>query len=157
MKYCSRCIMPDSRPRASFKDGICNACLWHDFKRTIDWGARWKKLEEICSKYRRHDGEYDCIIPISGGKDSSYIAKRFRDDLGMHPLTITFNHPIPSRIGWQNWLNLIYTGFSNRLITPDPRAYRMFARDSLISKGLPKQPFVCGISTSIIREAKKRI
>jgi hypothetical protein len=79
---------------------------------------------------------------------------QFKEKLGMHPLTVTFAHPMPTRLGWENWNNFIATGFDNILITPNPGNYRQFARDSFIVRGMPKQPFVTGISTAICKLAK---
>lgn len=157
MFWCKNCVMPSTRPRIEFNDNdICNACEWHAKKQTIvDWPSRWNILEAICDRFRGINGNFDCIIPASGGKDSSYIAMQFKEVLGMHPLTVTFAHPLPTRLGWQNWNNFVATGFDNILITPKSENYKRFARDSFISQGLPKQPFVCGISTAIIKIAKQ--
>ena len=157
LKYCTKCVMPETRPRITFNEGgVCNACQWHEIKKNkIDWDERNKHLEIICDKYRRNDGYWDCIVPASGGKDSTYIADKLLQ-LDMHPLTISFAPQIPSGIDWRNWKNFVYTGFDNILITPDSRQYRKYAKDWLIEAGLPRQPFVTGISTSIIRIAKEK-
>jgi len=152
--YCSRCVTPSTRPRLEFKDGICNACHHHDSKMTdIDWSVRWRELESICDKFRSSDGSFDVIVPSSGGKDSAHVSLAFRDKLGMHPLTVTFAPPIPTRIGRQTLDNHIASGFDNVHINPNPIQYRKFARDYFISHGMPKQPFVVGISSSVIRLA----
>ena len=155
VEFCRSCVVPRTRPRVTFTDGECNACRWHRKKKQIDWSVRWAELEKLCDRFRRSNGDFDCIVPVSGGKDSSYIAMQLRDRLGMHPLTITFAHPLWSRLGWTNWNNFVNTGFDNILITPDQRQYRKFARDAFVSRAMPKQPFVCGISTAIIKMAKK--
>lgn len=67
--------MPDTRPGVSFdKNGVCDACRWNEVKyNEIDWEARKKEFAEILEKYRSKDGsKYDCIIPVSGGKDSTF-------------------------------------------------------------------------------------
>ena len=82
MKYCKKCVMPDTKPDLFFdKEGVCDACRSAEAKETaIDWGAREKELEEILEKHRNKDGSnYDCIVPVSGGKDShfqTYIIKK---------------------------------------------------------------------------------
>lgn len=156
MKYCTKCVMPDTRPRIQFnEEGICNACVWHEKKKEINWEEKWDSLKKLCKIYRSKKGSWDVIVPVSGGKDSSTIAYKFKHELGMHPLTITFAHPLPTRLGWTNWNNFVQTGFDNILITPDMESYRKFAKDFFINKGMPKQPFVVGISTAIIKLSKR--
>ena len=155
MNYCSKCVMPDSRPRMQLKNGICNACLWHEKKKSINWNERWDILEQICDSYRSDNNDFDCIIPVSGGKDSSTIAYQFKHKLGMNPLTVTFSHPLWTQMGWRNWNNFVSTGFDNILISPDQEKYRKFNKDFFISHGMPKQAFVVGISSAIIKIAKK--
>jgi N-acetyl sugar amidotransferase len=156
MHYCKKCVTPSTRPRITFdKRGICNACNWHNQKKLINWNARWNELENICDQFRKTNGEWDCIIPCSGGKDSSTIAYRFKHELGMNPLTVTFAHPFSTHLGWVNWNNFVQTGFDNVLITPDIEKYKLYAKDYFIRFGMPKQPFVVGISTAIIKLAKR--
>lgn len=158
MKYCKKCVMPNTRPRSEFdKNGICNACLWHEQKKSIDWNIRWNELEKICDKFRSKDNnnDFDCIIPVSGGKDSSTIAYQFKHKLGMNPLTVTFSHPLWTQMGWRNWNNFVSTGFDNILISPDMEKYRAYNKVWFIKHGMPKQAFVVGISSAIIKIAKK--
>jgi N-acetyl sugar amidotransferase len=74
MKYCKRCVLPGTKPGVKFDDeGICSACRSVERKKTIDWNARELKLQEICNKIRGSNGNgYECIVPVSGGKDSVY-------------------------------------------------------------------------------------
>ena len=76
MKYCKKCLTPDTRRRIVFgEDGICNGCKYHEEKdKKIDWEARRKELIEILEPYKSKDGYWDCIVPWSGGKDSTMIA-----------------------------------------------------------------------------------
>jgi hypothetical protein len=74
----------------------------------------------------------------------------------MNPLTVTFAPQIPSLLDRRNWENFVYSGFDNILITPNVQSYRKYARDSLIEYGLPRQPFVTGISTAIIQTAVEK-
>lgn len=153
---CHKCLMPNTRPRISFNSkGICNACQYHNEKQTkINWKQRQKELEKLCDKYRSKDGTWDVVIPASGGKDSTYIADKMLS-LDMHPLTVSFAPQIPSWIDRRNWENFVYTGFDNILITPNVRNYKKYAKEYLIKYGLPRQPFVTGISTAIIDIANK--
>ena len=93
------------------------------------------------------------IVPCSGGKDGSYVAWRLKHDFGMTPLCITFKPQIQTRIGRQNLDNFIASGFDHLTISPDPFLYRQFAKKAFIEKGMPKQPFVTGISTALFQVA----
>lgn len=75
MKYCKKCLMPDTRPGISFmKDGVCAPCHNYEKQKHTDWDARKKELEKLCDKYRGCNGpnKYDCAIAVSGGKDSTF-------------------------------------------------------------------------------------
>lgn len=87
---CSTCLNTSNRPRIEFDDkGRCNACQWVEEKQTVvDWGKRQEELLNLLDKYRKVDG-YDCLIPVSGGKDSSYVAYKLKYEYGMNPLCVT--------------------------------------------------------------------
>lgn len=88
MKYCKVCVMSDKRPGIKFnEDGICYPCLSKINKKNINWNERYQELVKICDKYKRKNGEYDCILPASGGKDSHYQAHILKK-LGMNPLLV---------------------------------------------------------------------
>lgn len=81
--------MPDTRPNsAPFVEGVCHGCLNYDKRQEVDWHARWEELEGLCNRYRRSDGRYDCIVPVSGGKDSTYQVWTMKERLGMNPLLL---------------------------------------------------------------------
>ena len=66
MKYCKKCLYPDTKPMLKFNDeGICDACTNWDKKSTIDWESRKSELKKIADNYRKTDGSYDCVIPVS--------------------------------------------------------------------------------------------
>ncbi|PKP51250.1 MAG: N-acetyl sugar amidotransferase, partial [Candidatus Altiarchaeales archaeon HGW-Altiarchaeales-3] len=107
-KYCKKCLMPDTRPGSNFNDeGVCQACLNYEKRKTIDWEKREKELEKLCDKYRRDDGHYDCVIPVSGGKDSHFLAYTMKIKMGMNPLLITVGDPFTkTKAGLSNFRNL---------------------------------------------------
>lgn len=75
MKYCKKCVMPSTRLGITFnKDGICSACQAFESRKNVDYSARYKELESLCNKYRGMNGPggYDCMVAISGGKDSHF-------------------------------------------------------------------------------------
>ena len=70
MKFCKRCLYPDTKPELEFNEqGICSACTNYEWKQTVNWNEKKSELKQILEKYRSKDGKnYDCIIPVSGGK-----------------------------------------------------------------------------------------
>ncbi len=81
---CNRCGFPDTRPGLIFENGICGACLNFAKRKEIDWEERKRELAAICDKYRGRR-PYDCLIPVSGGKDSHTLVKVMEEN-GMHPI-----------------------------------------------------------------------
>ena len=156
MFWCKECLVPSTRPRIAFKDGICNACWHHKTKidGTINWKERWQELTNLCNKYR-HVKPFNVVVPVSGGKDSTFVAwnLKYHPDLRMNPLTVTFREPMPTLIGKCNLENFILSGFDHIFISPNQESYRKYNKDWFISQGMPKQAFVCGISTSVLRLA----
>jgi len=111
MKYCKRCVMPDTRPGMKFNDeGVCYPCLHYDARQEIDWEKRWEELEKLADKYRGCNGDYyDCIITASGGKDSYYQTHVFKEKLGMNPLIVSVGNYSWTETGKKNWANLMST------------------------------------------------
>jgi N-acetyl sugar amidotransferase len=112
MKWCRSCVLPDTRPNLVIgEDGVCNACKSHGTKREIDWAARAKQLRAVIDgvKDRASSTGYDCVIPVSGGKDSTWQTIRCLD-LGLRPLAVTWRTPARTAIGQQNLDNLISLG-----------------------------------------------
>lgn len=157
VKFCSRCVISNQRPRIDFdKDGVCSACRFAEIKQTkIDWAEREKMLLEILDKYRKNDGNYDCIVPVSGGKDSCFVAHQLKYKYNMHPLTVTFAPLRWTDIGWQNLKSFIDAGFSNELFIPDTYAYRLLTRLSMEYLGDPFQPFIYGVNAYPVQVALK--
>jgi len=155
MKYCTRCLMPETRPRITFnEEGVCNACQWAEEKRTIvDWGKRWQELLEICERNKkRNPNSFDCIVPAGGGKDSGYVSSKMKE-IGMHPLTVTIRAPLPYQIGDENLENFINCGFDNVRITPNPEVGRVIARKCFIEYGQPLMAFMIAVQASIFKLA----
>ena len=74
MKYCKKCLMPDTRPGLIFDiNGICTACLNYEKQKTTDWNKRLQELKDLCDHHRGCNGNGpDCAIAVSGGKDSHF-------------------------------------------------------------------------------------
>lgn len=93
MRYCKKCILPETHETVEFDaDGVCNICRQAEVKHhDIDWTARRKMLDRIIDQYK-NKGEYDCIIPFSGGKDSTFQLWYVIKKLGLKPLVVRYNH-----------------------------------------------------------------
>jgi len=108
MRHCKKCFMPDTRPGSIFDDeGVCQACRNYEKRNSTDWDLRKKELDELCDKYRRNDGYYDCLIPVSGGKDSHRIVYEMKMLRNMNPLLITIGDAFTkTQAGLKNYQNL---------------------------------------------------
>ena len=113
LKYCIKCMMPETKPDLSFKDGVCNACINFENREKIDWEERKYQLISILEKYKNKSENYwNCIIPVSGGKDSTYQVVTALE-LGMHPLCVTSRTCDLSKIGRDNLDNIRKNSFIN--------------------------------------------
>ena len=154
---CKKCLTLSTRPRVEYdEEGVCNACTWAKEKKiTTDWDSRWKRLEEICNKYRRDDGYWDVIVPCSGGKDGTYVAWMMKHKLNMNPLCMTVKPNLRTKIGKENLDNFKASGFDHIEISPNPKVYRALTKKTFVEQGRPKQPFEIAISTAILNIATK--
>ncbi len=129
VQFCSRCVMSNQRPRITFDaNGVCSACTYTDWRSDQDWGARREEFLRLLDRFRREDGQFDVVVPCSGGKDSSMIAHRLKHEFGMTPLTVTFSPPIYSQIGWENLRRFTDAGFDHLLVTPPGDLNRALTR-----------------------------
>mgnify|MGYP003673802326 CR=1 FL=1 len=136
MKYCLRCLQPDTRPNTTFDDeGVCPACRYFETLAEVDWEARRAELDDIVRHRNRSEASgYDCIIGVSGGKDSTRQALYVKEVLGLNPLLICVGYPPEqvSRRGVDNVSNLIYAGFDTITIQPAPETWRKLMRESFL-------------------------
>jgi len=115
MEYCSRCLYPiNAKPTIILDDdGVCSGCRYHESRQRleIDWDERLKIFEQILDEARKlrlqRGNSHDCIIPVSGGKDSHYQVWLLKKKYGMNPLLVTFNHCFNSPAGNRNLYNLV--------------------------------------------------
>ncbi len=126
-------------------DGVCDACRVAEVKATeTNWEDREKELVELCNRYRKDDGSYDCIVPGSGGKDSFYQSHILKYKYGMNPLTVTWAPHMYTEWGWKNFQAWIASGFDNYLLTPNPKIHRLMTRLAVENLLHPFQPFMFG-------------
>ena len=146
VKFCKKCVISNQRPRITFNEyGICSACEFSEYKKSkIDWNIREKELVELCNKHRKNNGEYDILVPCSGGKDGSFVAHQLKYKYGMNPLTVTWSPLIKTAIGIRNLTNFVKSGFDNILGTPNGDVTRKMTNLCAIHMGDPFQPFIYG-------------
>ncbi|MES2495418.1 MAG: N-acetyl sugar amidotransferase [Pseudomonadota bacterium] len=136
MKYCTVCLQPDTRPNTLFTpEGICPACDYFDRLREVDWEGRFRILLDLIEPYRaRRPGRHDCIIGVSGGKDSMRQALWVRDKFGLNPLLACLAYP-PEQVterGVDNLSNLINLGFDVVVSAPAPDQWRALMRAAFL-------------------------
>ena len=140
MKYCKKCLQPNTRPYIKFdKKGICFPCNYFKSLNSKIWKDRQEKIKEIanwCKKNKSTSG-YDCIISASGGKDSTRLALICRDKLKLNPLLVSTVSPpeMTTKIGYENIDNLNRLGFDIITIEPDPIIYKKLMKHSFIEYG----------------------
>jgi len=109
MRYCSKCVYPAASavPLAFDDQGLCSGCRTADQRGDIDWDSRKKRFERLISQYKNKDGSgYDCLIPVSGGKDSYYQIHMIKYVYGLNPLLVTYHGNNYTHSGMKNLLNM---------------------------------------------------
>jgi len=153
MNWCRRCLMPDSRPRVKFTDGVCNACSYRDEYEKTDWTEKKQEFAELLDRYR--GAEYDCIVPFSGGKDSAAIAWRLKHEYGARPLLVTYGQLMWTDVGRHNWHKVRDDGFDIIYWGTDQSVSRKLARRFFIERGHPKQHYDSAVNAVPIITAKR--
>jgi len=154
LRWCSQCVAMSTRPRILFDErGFCNACVWAEKKRTLDWADRESQLERLLDTHRRSDGSFDCVVPVSGGKDGSYVAHTLKTKWGMNPLSVTIKPPLPTELGEANLQAFIASGFPHVAISPDSEAMRTLNKKGLIDMGIPYYGWLIAIETGPLEMA----
>lgn len=160
VKFCSNCTYSNQKPNSekeyihsikkqkltiNFDEkNICSACRISNSKKIIDWKIREKELIELCNKHRKNNGEFDCIVPGSGGKDSMFASYILKYKFKMNPLTVTWAPHLYTEWGIKNFYNWIALGYDNYLFTPNKKVQRLLTRLSLENIFHPFQPFIMG-------------
>lgn len=154
LTYCKHCVMPNTKPDLLLDEaGVCNACRSYEHRREVDWDARYKELLQVLERYRRRDGgNWDCIVPVSGGKDSTYQVVRMLQ-LGLNPLCVTSTTCDLSEIGRKNIENLKRLGVDCIEVSPNPLIRAKLNRIGLKQVGDISWPEHVGIFTIPVRAA----
>lgn len=154
LTYCRHCVMPDTKPDLHLDDqGVCNACRSYERRKEVDWDQRHEELVQLLDKYRRPDGDnWDCIVPVSGGKDSTYQVVRMLQ-YGLNPLCVTSTTCDLSAIGRTNIENLKHLGIDYIEVSPNPLIRAKLNRVGLMQVGDISWPEHVGIFTIPVRAA----
>jgi N-acetyl sugar amidotransferase len=134
LDYCSRCCMPETNEGNAFDEfGVCKACRSSEEKMRIDWSERQNVLKKILDKAKAESGaNYDCICPVSGGKDSAFQLHIIKNVFGMTPLAVTFSHNWWTETGKQNLTNILERlEIDHIMYTPNRGLVNKLARKSL--------------------------
>lgn len=143
-----------TRPRIEFDDkGLCNACKWMEEKQTVNWQSRQDVLVQTLDKYRSKSGGFDCVVPVSGGKDGAYVANQLRNKYGMHPLCVTVRAPLSLEVGNANLEKFIEKGYDHVLVSPNGEIMRDLNRAGFEELGSPYFGWLVGIFSTVIRIA----
>ena len=157
IRYCRECVMPETKPDILFdEDQVCSACRNFASRESVDWDVRKRQLLEIVERYRSHDNtRHDCIVPVSGGKDSHFQLIRLLE-LGLNPLCVTATTDHLTDIGRRNIENMKALGVDYIEITTNPVVRRTLNRIALEQVGDISWPEHVSIFTSPVREAVNR-
>lgn len=154
VQFCRKCVISSMRPRITFDaEGVCSACRFAEVKARTDWAAREVELANLCERYRSHDGSFDVVVPVSGGKDGGFVAHQLKTKYGMHPLCASFAPLLPTEIGKQNLAAFIASGFDVVQCHPNGQVARKLARLAFEHMGDPFQPFIYGQTNFPLRIA----
>tara|TARA_B100000401_G_C52809482_1_gene722928 strand:+ start:1861 stop:3075 length:1215 start_codon:yes stop_codon:yes gene_type:complete len=164
--FCSKCVLSNQRPASipeflhkTSREGakylnlkknaegkyICDACSSSEIKEKTNWGKREKELLKLLDKHRSKTGEYDCVVPGSGGKDSIYASHILKYKYGMHPLTVTWPPILYTDYGYQNFKNWIEIGgFDNITFKQNGKVMKLLTKLSIQNLLHPFQSFILG-------------
>ena len=124
-------------------------------KKSLNWPAREKELEALLDKHRRMDGEFDCLVPVSGGKDGSYVAYNLKHRYGMNPLCLTVTPALPLRLGEENLRAFVESGYNHISVNPAHEAMRVLNRRGFIEMGFPYYGWLVSMQAAPVRMASR--
>jgi N-acetyl sugar amidotransferase len=162
VEFCSKCVNSNQYPTSipefdhkadrknakyiSFdKEKICDGCKQNEIKKKINYKLREKELLKLLEKYRKNNGEYDCLVPGSGGKDSVFASYILKDKYGMKPLTCTWPPILYTEYGYKNFKNwLEIGGFDNLSFNQNPKVLKILTKLCIENLLHPFQTFILG-------------
>ena len=150
---CKSCLMPSTRPRIVFTDGVCNACLHAEERKRIDWDSRFQEFREVMGANKKHPA-YDCVVAFSGGKDSASIAWRLKE-FGYNPLLVCYGQLLWTNVGRRNLHRIADAGFDIFYWRHNQKVSRKLAKRFFVERGHPKQHYDAGVNTIPLRRTRR--
>ncbi|MBN2121148.1 MAG: N-acetyl sugar amidotransferase [Candidatus Omnitrophica bacterium] len=138
MEYCKKCVYPkNTAVKLDWDDeGVCSGCRYFEELDRADWKERRLILDRLLDRYRNSGNTYDCIIPVSGGKDSHYQTYLIKEVYGLNPLLVTFNHICSPLLGIKNMANIVEKFKVDHIrYTPNPEVIRKLMKYTLKKMG----------------------
>jgi len=143
-----------TRNRISFDDrGWCNACQWSEEKKSLNWKERENELIDLLKANKSKTGNFDCIVPVSGGKDGSYVAHMLKHKYNMNPLAVTVRPALSLEIGDKNLSNFINSGYNHIHLTANPKVMDRLNKYGFTEMGFPYYGWLIAIMSAVIRTA----
>tara|TARA_Y100000590_G_C15719711_1_gene1013122 strand:+ start:202 stop:1338 length:1137 start_codon:yes stop_codon:yes gene_type:complete len=136
LKYCTRCVLPETHETIIFdENGVCNVCLNNDKKNNISWDKKLEDFKNLVAQYKNKN-EYDCIVPFSGGKDSTFTLYKLVNDFKLKPLVVSFNHGFMRKNLLENNNRTFEAlGIDHLSFKPNWKLVQLLMKESLIRKG----------------------
>jgi N-acetyl sugar amidotransferase len=154
LKWCTNCLSMSTRPRITFDSkGRCSACIWAETKKNINWESRAIELHQLLSKHRTNSGGFDCLVPVSGGKDGSYVAYNLKHKYNMNPLCVTVTPSLSLPLGDKNLRSFIESGYNHISINPNFDAMKKLNTVGFSEMGFPYYGWLIAIHTAVARLA----
>jgi len=154
LKWCSSCLSMSTRPRITFDErGFCNACRWMEKKEFVDWSYREKQLTDLLDKHRSKSSGFDCMVPVSGGKDGSYVAYNLKHKYGMNPIALTITPALALDLGDKNLKAFIASGYNHISVNPDYESMRVLNKQGFIEMGFPYFGWLISIQAAVVKMA----
>ena len=148
MEYCKRCVMPETKPGLTLDNkGVCSACRSVEKKKEIDWKERKKELLELCETVKKNNrGPYDCIVAVSGGKDSIYMAWHMKEVCKMRVLCVCVSEHLKTQEGIENLNNMIEKlGIDTIVISLKPSTHKALRKKTFNELGEPNWAEHCAV------------
>ena len=120
-------------------------------KKSLDWESRQRELEGLLNKHRSENGRFDCLVPVSGGKDGSYVAYNLKHKYGMNPLCVTVTPALPLALGERNLKAFVESGYNHISVNPSFEAMRGLNKRGFIEMGFPYYGWLVAITSIPIR------
>ena len=152
--WCKTCLNMSTRNRIEFDEsGRCNACVWAEEKTSVNWFEREEELKNLFERHKT-DGPYDLIVPVSGGKDGSYVSYNCKHKYGLNPLCVTVHPPTRSGLGFTNLENFKKAGYTLLEVNLPYETHRELNKRAFIEQGRPLYGWTTAIFSSVMQIAK---